>query len=203
MSGYAGFRVKLRDGHHVGDSSTFVQPQMMVQTIRWDRGVPGRLRVTATDGSQWLADDVSQVGEVSVKLRRAEGDSTDGQAQYEHATESVRVAKMRLANAKTDGDDEKKAMYERDVATYEQQRLLAITTWIDDESGRLPAAAVTTAGRDVSALHARLEVHGGGLIFSGWTSQGTSPMRVDAHFPAEDPQGTLACLDALADWRER
>ena len=52
------FEMLLRDGQPVIAGSYFMHPPLRQQSAAFDSSVPGRLVVTATNGSRWYADDL-------------------------------------------------------------------------------------------------------------------------------------------------
>lgn len=63
------FEMLLRDGQPVIAGSYFMHPPLRQQSAVFDSSVPGRLVVTATNGSRWYADDLPPTGQVTVRLR--------------------------------------------------------------------------------------------------------------------------------------
>jgi hypothetical protein len=67
--GTPSFEVLVRDGRAITSGSYFMAPPMYMREADWDDDKPDRLLVTATDGSQWYADDVPRAGHISAVLR--------------------------------------------------------------------------------------------------------------------------------------
>ena len=63
------FEMLLRDGQPVIAGSYFMHPPLRQRSAVFDSSHPGRLVVTATNGSQWYADDLPTTGQVTVRLR--------------------------------------------------------------------------------------------------------------------------------------
>lgn len=62
------FEMLLRDGQPVIAGSYFMHPPLRQQSAAFDSSIPGRLVVTATNGSRWYADDLPSTGQVTVRL---------------------------------------------------------------------------------------------------------------------------------------
>jgi hypothetical protein len=45
-----------------------MHPPLRQQSAAFDSSIPGRLVVTATNGSRWYADDLPSTGQVTVRL---------------------------------------------------------------------------------------------------------------------------------------
>ena len=63
------FEMLVRDGQPVIAGSYFMHPPLRQQSAGFDNSVPGRLIVTATNGSRWYADDLPSTGQVTVRLQ--------------------------------------------------------------------------------------------------------------------------------------
>ena len=67
------FELRLRNGEPQVSGCYFMHPVLQVQEARWDDQNPGRILVTADDGSRWFADRVPQHGTTSITLKPLEG----------------------------------------------------------------------------------------------------------------------------------
>ena len=63
------FEVLLRDGEPFVSGTYFMAPPIYMREAEWDKEVPGRLVVTASDGSLWYAEDVPMTGRVNAVMR--------------------------------------------------------------------------------------------------------------------------------------
>jgi hypothetical protein len=63
------FEVLLRDGEPFVSGTYFMAPPIYMREAEWDKDWPGRLLVTASDGSRWFADDVATTGRVNAVMR--------------------------------------------------------------------------------------------------------------------------------------
>jgi hypothetical protein len=62
------FEMLVRDGQPVIAGSYFMHPPLRQHSADFDTTVPGRLIVTATNGSTWYADDIPPTGLATVRL---------------------------------------------------------------------------------------------------------------------------------------
>lgn len=69
MLGTPAFEVLMRDGEPIVSGTYFMAPPLYMREADWDPEHPGRLVVTASDGTKWYADDVPTSGRASVGLR--------------------------------------------------------------------------------------------------------------------------------------
>jgi hypothetical protein len=63
------FELRLREGEPQVSGCYFMHPVLQVLDAHWDEDQPGRLLVTASDGSRWCADGVARRGTVNVTLK--------------------------------------------------------------------------------------------------------------------------------------
>ena len=73
MLGDPSFEMWVRNGEPVVSGSYFVHPPLRAVDAAWDADRPGRLLVTADDGTKWFADGVPQQGSANVVLRPVGG----------------------------------------------------------------------------------------------------------------------------------
>lgn len=66
------FEMWVRDGEPIVSGSYFMHPPLRAKSAVWDRNVPGRLLVRASDGSLWSAEDVQKTGGVTARLHPAD-----------------------------------------------------------------------------------------------------------------------------------
>lgn len=66
------FELRLREGEPQVSGCYFMHPVLQVLDARWDEARPGRILVTASDGSRWCADGVAHRGTVNVTLKPVE-----------------------------------------------------------------------------------------------------------------------------------
>ncbi len=76
----------------------------------------------------------------------------DTQQTFDHCTETLRVAWMRLANARESGGDISE--FQKAVREAQADRLLAFSEWLVEQGGELPPQPVA-GGRDVGSLRRR------------------------------------------------
>lgn len=62
------FEMLVRDGQPVIAGSYFMHPPLRQRDAEFDPAIPGRLVVTATNGSRWYADEVPSIGTATVRL---------------------------------------------------------------------------------------------------------------------------------------
>ena len=67
--GTPAFEVLVLDGVPIVAGTYFMAPPIYMREASWDGSQPGRLLVTATDGSHWYADGVGREGRVNVVLK--------------------------------------------------------------------------------------------------------------------------------------
>ena len=63
------FEILVREGQPVIAGSYFMHPPLRQRSAAFDSSVPGRLIVTATNGSQWYVDDIPSTGTATIRLR--------------------------------------------------------------------------------------------------------------------------------------
>lgn len=68
VQGEPEFEMLVRDGKPVIAGSYFMHPPLRQQSVEFDSTVPGRLIVTATNGSRWYADNLPATGQATVRL---------------------------------------------------------------------------------------------------------------------------------------
>ncbi len=78
-------------------------------------------------------------------------------------TETLRVASMRLANARESGGDISE--FQKTVQEAQADRLLAFSDCLDEQGGELPPQPVA-GGRDVGPLDAALRQRGGRVVMT-------------------------------------
>ena len=66
------FEMWVRDGEPIVSGSYFMHPPLRAKSAQWDRNVPGRLLVRASDGTLWSAEDVPHTGGVTAYLHPAD-----------------------------------------------------------------------------------------------------------------------------------
>jgi hypothetical protein len=69
------FEILVRDGQPVIAGSYFMHPPLRQRSAEFDSSDPGRLIVTATNGSRWYADDIPSTGPATVRLRPLPSDA--------------------------------------------------------------------------------------------------------------------------------
>jgi hypothetical protein len=62
------FEMLVREGQPVIAGSYFMHPPLRQQSADFDSSVPGRLIVTATNGSKWYVDDIPTTGTATIRL---------------------------------------------------------------------------------------------------------------------------------------
>jgi hypothetical protein len=62
------FEMLVREGQPVIAGSYFMHPPLRQQSADFDSSVPGRLIVTATNGSKWYVDDIPATGTATIRL---------------------------------------------------------------------------------------------------------------------------------------
>jgi hypothetical protein len=75
VQGEPEFEMLVRDGKPVIAGSYFMHPPLRQRSVEFDSTVPGRLIVTATNGSRWYADDLPPTGQATVRLQPLPDDS--------------------------------------------------------------------------------------------------------------------------------
>ncbi len=70
--GEATFELRLRNGEPQVSGCYFMHPVLKVSDMAWDHERPGRILVTANDGSRWFADRVKREGTTNVVLHPVE-----------------------------------------------------------------------------------------------------------------------------------
>lgn len=68
LLGDPSFQMWVRDGEPIVSGSYFMHPPLRAKSAEWDRNVPGRLLVRASDDTLWSADDVPLTGGVTAIL---------------------------------------------------------------------------------------------------------------------------------------
>jgi hypothetical protein len=63
------FELLVRDGLPVIAGSYFMHPPLRQRSAGLDSSVPGRVVVTATNGSRWYVDDIPSTGSATLRLR--------------------------------------------------------------------------------------------------------------------------------------
>lgn len=126
----------------------------------------------------------------------------DERETFEYMTEALRVTRMRLANAREDGNGDLAREYEEELAGRREDRLIALGDWMGAEGGKLPPQEIRPAPGNVDGLTDDLHRNGGNITFTEWVDSPGESESVLVHFPQDDVPGTLACLDALTQWRQ-
>jgi hypothetical protein len=77
--GEATFEILVRDGQPVIAGSYFMHPPLRQRSAGFDSSVPGRLVVTATNGSRWYVDDIPSTGSATIRLRPLPSEPSEGE----------------------------------------------------------------------------------------------------------------------------